>query len=106
MTTQSGEQTQGFLGVQEIGLLSNGVSKRKIVIQGLTKSPVGDEGSKQDQHPQSRSHTDWQLLTDFMDILRKLRFCETLTAPPRCHGKVLSAKGISVHHTEAANMLH
>lgn len=62
MTTQPthGEQTWGFLGLQEFGLLSNGISKRKMATQGLTKSPVGEEGSKQDQHPEGRSHTDWQ----------------------------------------------
>lgn len=62
MTTQPthGEQAWAFLGVQELGLLSNGVSKRRLAIQGLTKSPGGDEGSRQDEHPESRSHADWQ----------------------------------------------
>lgn len=40
------------------GLLSSGESERRMTVLGLTKSPVGAEGGKQDQHLESRGHTE------------------------------------------------
>lgn len=48
----------GFLEVEEIRFLSNGVSKKRMAVSWLTKSPVGVKGIQKDQHPESRGQTD------------------------------------------------
>lgn len=89
----------------------SGISERRMAIQGLTKSSVEVRAaSRMNTLKVGATLTGSRCgFYHFLDIPRKLTFhtllsCETLPAPSRCHGTVLSAKG-KVSTTQKLPML-